>query len=237
MKENKYSIRELKQEIESLRLFVADIHDLSGELVDEDEANHEEVAGKIRSELERLRELVSKDELTGILNRRGFYERFEKIFKEALYEKNNPEARRRLKIPDFALIFIDLDDFKQVNDTYGHDAGDVVLKDAAQVLKEQVRDIDGAVRLGGEEFVIVLVGADEDLAYDKASNLLKLFVERVKVPSDKDRKITASIGVASISMSDADDLDELVGYADKAMYEAKTNRGKNTIVRFSELKQ
>ena len=238
MQESQQTIKELKAEVEHLRAAVSDIHDLSSELVDGEHENHDEVAGKIRAELERLRTLVSKDELTGILNRRGFYERFTNIFQEALFESHNPDGhKRRVTIPDFTIMFLDLDDFKQVNDTYGHDAGDVVLKETARLLGEEVRDIDGAIRLGGEEFVLALVGADENLGAQKAESILQKLAKEVKVPSDEERVITASIGIASLGTSDADDLDELVGYADKAMYEAKTNRGKNTIVRYSELEK
>ncbi|MCI0619733.1 GGDEF domain-containing protein [Candidatus Wolfebacteria bacterium] len=235
MKETTHTIKELKAEVERLRSFVTDIHELSAELVDGKEASHDEVAEKIRVEMERLRGLVFTDELTRVMNRRGFYERFEGIFREAVFFKTHPETKRSLKIIDFAIVFIDLDDFKQVNDTYGHDEGDRVLKATAEFLQSQVRDIDGAARFGGEEFILALVGANEDQAYEKGQEALSALRERVTLSRAPDKAVTASIGVAALRASDADNLDELVGYADKAMYEAKTARGKNAVVRYSEL--
>jgi diguanylate cyclase (GGDEF)-like protein len=235
MKETKHTIKELKAEVERLRSFVADIHELSAELVDGTEtSHHDEIAEKIRTEMERLRELVFADELTGVTNRRGFYERFEGIFREALFFKNNSETKRSLKIVDFAVVFVDLDDFKQINDTYSHDEGDKVLKATAEFLRLKVRDIDGVARFGGEEFVLVLVGASESQAYEKGKEVLAGLRDKVKLSQAPERVVTASIGVASLRASDADNLDELVGYADKAMYEAKT-RGKNAVVKYSEL--
>lgn len=235
MRETNRTIRELKEEIAHLRSFISEIHELSAELVDGDADENHDAADNIRGELERLRELVSRDELTQVLNRRGFYERFVKLFNEALYLKSHPTSQRRLQVHDFALIFIDLDNFKQINDTYGHDAGDVVLKEAAAFFKAHIRDIDGVARFGGEEFVLVLVGATEELAFQKAEVIREQLSSVVHVPNTPDHVVTASIGVVSLGLSDADDLDELVGYADKAMYEAKTERGKDAVVRYSEL--
>ena len=228
-------IRNLKQEVQRLREFVAEVHELSAELVDGEGAEQGELMERLRREMHRLREMVFTDELTQIWNRRGFYETFTRLFREALSRKNDQMARKHFIVDDFSVVFIDLDNFKTINDTYGHNIGDEVLKDVAQALQESIRDIDGVARFGGEEFVIALVGAREARAYEIGEKLREKLSRDVVIERSGGKTVTASIGVASLSSSDADDLDELVGYADKAMYEAKTNRGKNNVVKYSEL--
>lgn len=196
-------------------------------------AEEQEEIDALRAEIEDLQQLVYRDELTGVLNRRGVKDEFGDLFDEALFSKQHGELRKGVVIADFSIIFIDLDNFKKVNDTYGHDEGDRVLRGVADVLKHHVRGIDAVGRMGGEEFVVALLGASEDAAYKKAEEIRKAFATEVIVKDDY--PITASIGVASLHQSEPSTLDELIEYADKAMYEAKTNRGKDTIVRYSEL--
>ncbi len=197
--------------------------------------NDEEVQ-VLQKEIEDLKGLVFKDELTKVLNRRGFYDKYKALFNDALYaKKNTGEERRSSVLSGFAVIFVDADNFKKVNDTHGHDEGDLVLKAVADTLSDQIRETDAVARFGGEEFVAVLLNADEATAVEKAEAIRKAITKKVKLSKDADWKITASLGVAALSDSDADDLDELIGYADQAMYEAKTKRGKDTVVAHSEL--
>jgi len=202
------------------------------EIVFEDDEDKEALT-EMHHEIERLKNLVYVDELTGLMNRRGINDEMGAFFKEALFAQENPEMRKGVVIADFSVIFIDADNFKSINDTYGHDEGDRVLKAIAQVLQDHARGIDAVGRLGGEEFVIGLLGATEDDAYAKADELRKLITQDVDVAQD--RKMTVSIGVASLHHSKAQTLTELIEYADKAMYEAKTKRGKDTVVKYSEL--
>jgi diguanylate cyclase (GGDEF)-like protein len=232
---NALSIEKLREEIARLRAFILEFNREASEIVDEDEGNKMKIDA--RAEIDRLRDLVFKDELTQVLNRRGFYEHFLSLFQEALYAKKNPGGKREFSVRDFSIIFIDADNFKTVNDTYGHDAGDVVLKGVADTLRKSIRDIDAVARFGGEEFIVALVGAGEEEGYRKAEEIRERITAEVKVPNKPDHTITASVGVSSLCMSDADNLDELVAYADQAMYEAKANRGKDNTVRFSELKK
>lgn len=190
---------------------------------------------KLRNEIEKLTELVYKDELTKVLNRRGFLEKFNGLFENALYGKKNPGNKRKFEVGSFSVLFLDGDNFKSVNDSYGHDEGDKVLKAIADVLKDSVRAADCVGRFGGEEFVVALLGANEEEAYAKAEEIRKKFPDVIKIEQNPEHLITASIGVASLDKSDADNLDELIAYADQAMYEAKANRGKNNTVKFSEL--
>jgi diguanylate cyclase (GGDEF)-like protein len=190
---------------------------------------------ELHKEIEELKQLAFRDELTETVNRRGFYDRFTPLFDDALYAKQNPESKRRPLLDGFAVIFVDADNFKNINDTHGHDEGDVVLKSIATVLKSEVRDTDAVARFGGEEFVVVLLNATEAEVFEKAEEIRKHLTEKVHLSKDLEWKVTASIGVAALSDSDADTLDELIGYADQAMYEAKANRGKDVVVRHSEL--
>lgn len=188
---------------------------------------------EMQQEIERLKKLVYVDELTGLMNRRGIADEMGAFFKEALFAQEHPEMRKGVVIADFSVIFIDGDNFKSVNDTYGHDEGDRVLKAMAQVLQDHARGIDAVGRLGGEEFIIGLLGATEDDAYAKAEALRKLITKEVHVA--KERKMTVSVGVASLHHSKVQTLNELIECADKAMYEAKTKRGKDTVVKYSEI--
>lgn len=200
-----------------------------------DDAEDKQTLIEMRAEIERLKRLVHVDELTGLMNRRGITDEMGAFFKEALFAKEHPEMRKGVVIADFALIFIDIDNFKSVNDTYGHDEGDRVLKGIAAVLRKHARGIDTVGRLGGEEFVVGLLGTTEEDAHAKADELRTLITKKVSVLKDPNRKMTASIGVASLGHSKAQTLDALIEYADKAMYEAKTKRGKDNVVRYSEL--
>jgi len=228
--ESPKSPEQLKRELDLLRSFVSKINEESNEIMEIDVIGSF-ASDRLRERLSELQHLVFHDDLTGVYNRRGFFDRAGKLFTMARFAQRE-KTRRRVRIGDFAIIFIDLDNFKKINDTFGHDEGDRVLKDVSQVLMESARDIDIVGRLGGEEFIIALVGASEEEAFEKAECIHSKIKERISLPEEK-KRVTGSVGIASLGASDADDLDELVGYADQAMYEAKTKRGKNTTVRFS----
>lgn len=203
------------------------------EIVSEGAENDETVVA-LRKELKELKRLVYRDELTGVLNRRGVHEEFGRFFKEALYSIENAQKRRGLIISDFSIIFIDLDDFKKVNDQFGHDEGDRVLVSCARFFEANVRDIDAVGRFGGEEFVIGLLGASEKEAYEKAEQLRQKVSETVLVNGTE--PLAASFGVASLKTTRAQTLENLIHAADIAMYEAKTVRGKNATARHSEIR-
>lgn len=211
---------------------VVEILDKTDVTFDDSSEEHHDVE-KLRAEIEELHSLVYRDELTGALNRRGIKDEFGDLFDEARFSKEHGQLRKGVIIADFSIVFIDLDNFKKINDTYGHDEGDRVLKAVANVLNHHIRGIDAVGRLGGEEFVVALLGAGEDAAYAKAQEIRKAFSTEVVVNGDY--PITASMGVASLHHSASQTLDELIEYADKAMYEAKTKRGKDNVVRYSEL--
>ncbi len=187
---------------------------------------------KLKTEIARLKKMVVKDELTGCLNRRGLMGEFEALFKEAQYARHHG-MKRKIDIDNLSVAFVDIDNFKHINDTYGHSIGDRVLKLTAKKLRDSIRGLDLISRIGGEEFVIVFVGASEDDAFKKAEEIRKSIKGICFMPDNCEDLI--SIGVSSLKKSTAFDIMDLIFMADKAMYEAKTNRGKNNTVKYSEI--
>jgi diguanylate cyclase (GGDEF)-like protein len=126
---------------------------------------------------------------------------------------------------------VDLDDFKAVNDTYGHQQGDQVLRSVAGLMRKYSREIDGPARYGGEELAVVLPQTDLDGAYQLAERLRKGIAELAipLVAGDGQMRVTASLGVAALP-ENAEDPDPLIAAADAALYEAKRT-GKNKTVR------
>jgi len=168
---------------------------------------------------------ADRDGLTRIYNRHSFEERL-------VYEIR----RRRRYNHDLSLLMVDLDHFKQVNDTYGHKAGDMVLKKVGEILTKTFRTTDLAARYGGEEFVVLLPHTTEKAAWKLAERVREV-VEGCEFHFDgKDFKVTASIGVASVEGSALSKDDDLILKADKALYKAKNN-GRNMVVLSSSKEQ
>jgi len=164
----------------------------------------------------QLQQLSRTDRLTGLHNR-GYWE-------ECLAHEF---ARHRRYHSMAALVMFDIDHFKSINDTYGHQAGDKVIQAVAEVMREQVRDTDYAGRYGGEEFVILLPDVDSRAAGLLAERL-RLGIESLQV-SYEGQKIpfTISLGVADLSQP-AEQHQQLIERADQAMYVSKAN-GRNQI--------
>lgn len=162
---------------------------------------------------EEVKKQAITDPLTGLFNRRYFEEN---IIKEA-------ERALRLKQP-FSIISMDLDYLKKINDTYGHQYGDLAIKTIANVLKKEARSIDIPARIGGEEFNLLLPGVDSQGAMIAAERIRKSIESQVL---DTIVGITASVGVATF-LEHSDRIDELIELADQAMYKAKLN-GRNRV--------
>lgn len=160
---------------------------------------------KVSSDLDQAVVAAQTDPLTGLLNRRGFQARTENL-------------------PRGALLLIDIDRFKSINDTLGHDMGDEVLSDVAQVLKDSVRTSDIVGRHGGEEFIIYLPKAELHAASDIAERIRRSVAEQVHAGP---RVVTVSIGVALSTRSTS--LPDLIQRADEAIYKAKRG-GRNKVV-------
>lgn len=173
--------------------------------------------GYIQRQLTTQKQLTQRaqyDELTGLLTRATFEQQFKKAIEEAR------ETGARL-----ALLFIDLDRFKFVNDTYGHEVGDELLKEVAACLKKSVRQDDLAARLGGDEFILALRGLKETRsAATVASELVKLLGSPFEIQG-KVLNVSASVGI-SIFPGDGEDVETLTRNADTAMYQTKA-AGKN----------
>ncbi len=162
------------------------------------------------------------DELTGLFNHRRFQE---VIFQEV-------ERAKRFE-GDVGLIMLDIDNFKRVNDTYGHMQGDLVLREVARVLRESSREIDEPARYGGEEMAVALPGTDLDGAFNFAERV-RHAIESLELPlieGGGTLRVTASFGAAALEQGNgAADKDALVASADAALYRAKRS-GKNRTVR------
>ena len=158
-----------------------------------------------------LRELGRRDPLTGVLNRRGFNELLGRSLAAATDE--SPAA----------LLLLDIDDFKNVNDSHGHPCGDALLCHVTRVLEEATRSQDCVCRLGGDEFGVVLTRADADAARLIARRIEESLAERPMYHGDDPIAITVSTGVASTSDSPPDP-ESLLREADRAMYRTKDTR-------------
>ncbi|MHA6495206.1 EAL domain-containing protein [Pseudomonas borbori] len=171
--------------------------------------------------LEQIHQLAFYDPLTGLPNRRLLIDRLQHAL-----------AQRTRSRKEGALLFIDLDNFKDLNDTLGHDMGDRLLQQVAQRLRQHVREQDTLARLGGDEFVLMLedLSLNHDTAIQQLESVTRKILQALAVPyalGERSYSSTASIGVALFS-DDHNTVDELLKRADLAMYEAKSS-GRNTL--------
>lgn len=162
----------------------------------------------------RLEELATKDFLTDLVNRRRFFERLESEMADARVHKHG-----------LSVAIFDLDFFKRINDTFGHDSGDDVLRNTALRARELLRSSDCAARLGGEEFIILMRETHIDAAMAIAEAVR---AKIANVPYDLVGTVSASFGVAE--WNHVEDARHLIARADKALYEAKQT-GRNKVVR------
>ncbi len=167
----------------------------------------------------KVRDDSMRDSLTGLFNRR------------VLGEMLELEQRKREGAP-LSLLLIDLDNFKAINDTYGHPAGDAVLKHAARILKENARGADLVVRYGGEEFAVLLPLASASTALEVGERLRKCIENRVVEFDGKRIRVTASLGIAHRAGKEPFTVKEMMSQADQVLYQAK-NEGKNKVCFYS----
>ena len=163
-------------------------------------------------EISRLQAMT--DPLTELFNRRYFLELSDQLL----------TLSKRSGSP-LSLAFLDLDNFKRINDQHGHEVGDRVLQKASKVLKENVRESDVVARFGGEEFIILFTNTDQQNAL-RVCEVIRKAIEEADMPEGVN-SITTSIGVSGVG--DDDSINQVIKRADKALYEAK-DKGRNQVV-------
>jgi diguanylate cyclase (GGDEF)-like protein len=171
------------------------------------------VFAHVRAAQLELRDLATHDALTRVLNARSFAER---VTQEL--ERNRRYGR------SMAVLYLDLDDFKAVNDAHGHQTGDAVLRLVADAIRRAVRQADIVGRLGGDEFAVLM----PETAADEADAVAQRLAVSLAAAFRGSPAVTASIGVVSCSATTAE-ADDVIRRADQAMYEAKRT-GKNRVV-------
>jgi len=182
--------------------------------------------GRLAKEVSQIQkkivEMSLRDELTGLYNRRYMEEMFEIEFSRATIHRT-----------ELSCLIMDLDHFKQVNDSFGHAFGDFVLREFAACLKNSTRNSDWHFRYGGEEFMLLIPNTDIHGARLLAEKLRKKFEGKVYQNGAHSTEVTVSIGIASKNHQQPTRWEDLVAYADKALYAAKED-GRNCVRVFSE---
>lgn len=175
------------------------------------------ISGEISflSETEKTKTKANTDHLTGLLNRRGF----NVVYPDLAKQNGHPRGR--------ALVYFDIDNFKPINDTYGHAVGDAVLKHVSDSIASNLRPNDVFARLGGDEFAIVLNQIDNPEAKHIAERCRAVIADGGFTNEEEILNITISVG--AIWMLEHSDLDQILGQADEALYAAKS-KGRNKVV-------
>ncbi|WP_227519255.1 diguanylate cyclase domain-containing protein [Marinobacter sp. es.042] len=177
---------------------------------------------RLKEQERKLRIMAHYDALTGMPNRVLFADRLQQAM-----------ALTRRQSGKLAVVYIDLDEFKPVNDAFGHEAGDQLLIEIAHRMRSELREEDTLARLGGDEFAAIVMNVQDDPALE---NLLMRLLARVSEPvwvADHSVEVSASIGYTLFPQAEDLDGDQLLRQADQAMYQAK-HRGRNRYVRFSD---
>lgn len=173
----------------------------------------------LKAAKEELRNQANHDYLTGLYNRRYFQQISRDLIKLAKRETSN-----------LSIIMLDIDKFKMVNDTYGHGAGDQVLKHLAKTLTEHIRNSDILARIGGEEFAVLLLNANQEGAAVIAEKLREAVASQtVSINNGTSISFTISLGVSSVDIENDDNIDTALNCSDTALYKAKTS-GRNQVI-------
>ena len=177
---------------------------------------------RIREAEKKIETMALTDSLTGLYNRRFLYQRFEEEI-----------SRAKRKSLALSCVMIDIDFFKKINDTYGHDFGDFVLKEVADILRMNLRGYDAIVRFGGEEFVVILAGTEPQNALIVAQKLREKVEEHTFTKASISAKLTISIGVFGCQSNQIlEDVEKFIKFVDEAMYTAKKT-GRNRVARYN----
>ncbi len=171
----------------------------------------------------QLANMATRDGLTGLFNHRHFQEILEKRFALAKRHDN-----------DLCLLIIDLDYFKDVNDTFGHAFGDFVLKEFAELLRNEMRDTDIVARYGGEEFTVLLPNTDMNGGRVLGQKIREKAANHLYEDSSHSKRITISIGGVSIKSQNPQSENDMIKFADLALYQAKA-QGRNQMIMYSRI--
>jgi len=185
-------------------------------------ASHVAIALENARNFQRINNLSLIDPLTETSNRRALFNHMD--YQEKLFKRYGT---------NFSMIMLDIDYFKKINDKYGHQTGDRILKEIADKIKVVIRDSDIVFRYGGEEFAVILSQSDEPDAFEIAERIRKKVKNTIKLP-DKNDIVTISSGCASFSSLETRTIDKLISSADNALYYAKRN-GRNKSINASDL--
>jgi len=184
-----------------------------------DNTSLSETNAKLNDLNDELQKLSHKDYLTGLYNRRFFAEEAARAIALTLRNKSQ-----------FSIVTMDIDKFKNINDAYGHAAGDLIITTVAEKLKELIRKSDIPARFGGEEFVLLLYDISSTNAMNVAENMRKLVEDLETIYENEIIKFTISFGVAQFdTFKDDNNIEHTIVRADKALYEAKKS-GRNKVM-------
>ncbi len=176
--------------------------------------------GRIESTRRQLEHSSATDTLTGLLNRRGLYETAERLFDRALGHGEK-----------IVVMFADMDKFKSINDTYGHPAGDQVLRELGTILRESLRSHDVAARYGGDEFVLIL----SNTTIDEAEYVGRRIQEKVKAAAQsRGQELSLSIGLGEAPTNGAT-LDAVLECVDQVLYQCKERHGAGGLMRAGQV--
>ena len=173
-----------------------------------------DVTEKIEGQL--LKEMAQNDVLCKTFNRQYSYQLLNEIFMQA-----------RESATSFSILMIDIDKFKEINDSYGHSAGDTVLKEIVSLTKGEMRGLDIIGRYGGDEFLIGLVHTKAEEAL-KVAERIRTVIEKSSIRIDQDNQVKVTVCIGVVCLKDEITLDELINNADKKLYEAK-KEGRNRV--------
>ncbi|BCD60779.1 MULTISPECIES: GGDEF domain-containing protein [unclassified Nitratiruptor] len=215
-KENQAADPQIVQYLKEILQNVEELRKENSKLNDQLKKYYEEI-NHLRRELRDTKNKAEFDYLTELFNRRKFEEYFQKLLQEFNETDGKP----------FSLIILDIDNFKKINDTYGHLLGDEVLKNLSSLIKTFLHSAHIPARIGGEEFAILLPETSLDEAKIIAERLRKTVENRTIPIAEGDLNFTVSIGVAQVQKGDT--MDSLIQRADEALYAAKRN-GKNMVI-------
>ncbi|NQV88395.1 MAG: GGDEF domain-containing protein [Parcubacteria group bacterium] len=175
---------------------------------------------QLETQIFLLEKNLIHDKLTG-LKTRAFFEDAIYTYTDLVKNIKNDKRRKAASLGEVSVLFCDMNNFKSVNDTYGHFVGDDVLREVAHKIMKTLREDDITARWGGDEFAIVLIGAGQSDVVKKAEEICRVISE-LSFPETPGLKVSLSIGVVTIK--DGLSLEKIVDLADKAMYKAKKTK-------------